>query len=508
MPARAHFVTYLLDTEGRPIPGATVAVRLPNTETLISETIYNADDPDTATKTNPFTAAADGKCEIWLAVPKVVDLFITKTGYPNSTFRATAHQLTAATLTMKDAGTPLAQRGSVNFLGGFVLADDAGNNETEVDLDYETVIANVDAGASAAGTDTQVARGDHKHQVSSTVPGSSAPGDSVAEGTATSLARTDHRHGREAFATVTDIADVTKATESAGTAATVARGDHKHDVTTAIAGASGPGDSAAEGAATTLARSNHVHSREGYATTADLADVSHAAENAGSSVNVSRGDHKHATQVASVSQIENVAATEDAGVSSTIPRGDHRHAHGTGYAGGHTDVVSHGAADHTNVVRQLWIPAASPNLQTNGTIADVGTTPDHIRVIQFSATADQEAIFSLIVPSDWASGAIDATLVWSSGGTNTGVCKWGMRLQEIAPGDSMSEANANLVQASPSGPGTASTAVYTTFSGLVTPGSAGRLLRGHIDRFGSDAADTLTNVAQLAGIIIEYTATG
>lgn len=52
-------------------------------------------------------------------------------------------------------------------------------------------------------------------------------------------------------------ADVTKAAASAGAATTAARADHKHDVSTAAA--ANVGDTNAEGTATSLARSDHVH---------------------------------------------------------------------------------------------------------------------------------------------------------------------------------------------------------------------------------------------------------
>lgn len=343
--ARAHYVTYALDAEGRPIPGATVEVREPGTASLISETIYANDDPDGTTKTNPFISPADGKIEIWLQNPKIVDLYVTKTGYDPLTIRAAAHQLTSSTLTFKDAGSAMAQRAGVNFEDGFVLADDAVNNETEIDLDYGTTAELVDVtkAAEAAGTSTKVARADHKHDVTTAAAGASAVADTAAEGTATSLARSDHRHSREAFATTAEIADVSRAAEAAGTSATVARGDHKHDAPTAIANTSGPGDLPAEGTATTLARSDHKHGRaDGYATTGDLADVSHAAESAGTQPTVARGDHKHAASAATTADIADIAATEAAGTANTIPRGDHRHAHGSGYAGGHTDVAAHG----------------------------------------------------------------------------------------------------------------------------------------------------------------------
>lgn len=161
---RAHFYTYLLDEEGRPIPGATVEVREPGTTTKISETIYAADDPSATTKTNPFSAAADGLCEVWLTNPKVVDLYITKTGYDPQTRRATVHQLTASTLTFKDDGAANPQRAGVNFQDGFVLTDDAAGDEVEVDLDYggTTELADV-ADTEAAGTSSKVARADHVH---------------------------------------------------------------------------------------------------------------------------------------------------------------------------------------------------------------------------------------------------------------------------------------------------------------------------------------------------------
>lgn len=167
--ARAHFVTYLTDTNGAVIPGATVTVRTPDTVSPISETIYAEDDTSGNTqKANPFTADADGKVEIWLTVPKVVDLYVTKTGYDPRTIRATAHQLTSSTLTVADDGTPLAQRAGLNFIDGFTLTDDSVNNETEIRLDYAEVgdmPATAFGQANSAGALNEVARADHEHEM-------------------------------------------------------------------------------------------------------------------------------------------------------------------------------------------------------------------------------------------------------------------------------------------------------------------------------------------------------
>lgn len=59
------------------------------------------------------------------------------------------------------------------------------------------------------------------------------------------------------FGLAAALADVTKAAESAGTSLLAARIDHKHDISTAAPGATGEAN--AEGSATSLARSDHVH---------------------------------------------------------------------------------------------------------------------------------------------------------------------------------------------------------------------------------------------------------
>lgn len=358
--ARAHFVTYIHDTEGRPIPGASVTVRQPDTVNEISQTLYNADTPDMTTLTNPFTADADGKLEAFVDTPEVVDFFITKPGYDSITMRGTFHQLTASTLTLEDGGTPMAQRPNIDFQDGFVLTDNAGATQTEIDLDYATTteLANVTKAAESAGTSSKVSRGDHKHDATTAVAGSSAPGASAAEGTATSLARSDHAHGREAYATTTQLADVDAAAEAAGTDASVSRGDHKHAASVGSPVASAPGDTQAAGSATSLARSDHRHARtDGYATTTELADVSHAAESAGASATVARGDHKHGLTLAGTADLANIAAAEAAGSANSVPRGDHVHAHGTGYAGGHTDILAHDWSAHTHRGAYVYLSA-------------------------------------------------------------------------------------------------------------------------------------------------------
>lgn len=86
MPERARAVWYVLDSEGRPIPTATITLRDPGTANNIAATIYAADDPDTSQLTNgAFFSGADGKVEFYLVDPDRVDMLVTKSGYSSQT---------------------------------------------------------------------------------------------------------------------------------------------------------------------------------------------------------------------------------------------------------------------------------------------------------------------------------------------------------------------------------------------------------------------------------------
>jgi hypothetical protein len=82
---RARAIYFIIDSEGRPIPSATVTVRDPGTTDPIAATIYANDDTDPSTLANPFTAGADGRVEFYLTSPDRVDLFIQKAGYSSQT---------------------------------------------------------------------------------------------------------------------------------------------------------------------------------------------------------------------------------------------------------------------------------------------------------------------------------------------------------------------------------------------------------------------------------------
>jgi hypothetical protein len=215
----------------------------------------------------------------------------------------------------------------------FVATDpvDTPAESATADLNFATSIADVTKAASSAGIADTVARGDHKHDVSAAVVGTTAIADTAAEGSATSLARSDHRHAFPAGAAPPVIA----AASAAGAATTAARSDHTHGGVTDIGGSAGSvsfgvagdvsqidvGDAAAAGASSAIARADHQHA---LPSPAAPVDVTKAAASAGAATTVARADHKHDVTTAAPTAT-GVSTASAEGTATTLARSDHAH---------------------------------------------------------------------------------------------------------------------------------------------------------------------------------------
>jgi len=84
--ARAHFYKAVQDAQGNLVGDISVRVLTPGTDDPVVDTLYQADDPDTATYPNPFTDA-DGVVDFYLSTSLRVDVEVTKdalvTLFPN-----------------------------------------------------------------------------------------------------------------------------------------------------------------------------------------------------------------------------------------------------------------------------------------------------------------------------------------------------------------------------------------------------------------------------------------
>jgi hypothetical protein len=302
---------------------------------------------------------------------------------------------------------------------------------------------NVTKAAASAGVLNEAARGDHKHDVATGVPGAIAIGDTANEGTATTLARSDHRHaltfpapGNPANVTKAaaspgasttparadhkhDIdtaipVSVTKAVSQEGSATSLARSDHKHDVSTGTPGAIGANTPNAEGTATTLARSDHDHLVITGVDPTDLSAGATAAE--GVLGNLSRADHAHGVPVATPVSVSKSANAP--GSATSLSRSDHKHDVTTGTPGTQRVGVSasEGVAttlarsDHEHLMSAVT-PAAlvAGGAQVGGTNQTVNRS-DHIHAAPTAApttdistnTANAEGAAGTFARSDHA----------------------------------------------------------------------------------------------------------
>lgn len=179
---------------------------------------------------------------------------------------------------------------------------------------------NVDTNAAVVGVLGTAAHADHKHKVSTGVPGSITIGASAAEGTSVTLARSDHTH---ALAIPSAPLDVAKVAAAAGASAIPAREDHQHSISTGTPTQLMGNAVLAEGTATSLARSDHTHS---VSTTGTISSISAGSASAdGTADGLARKDHVHSVSTGTPATIGTV---NSGGVSNALPRLDHVHAHG------------------------------------------------------------------------------------------------------------------------------------------------------------------------------------
>lgn len=103
-----------------------------------------------------------------------------------------------------------------------------------------------------------------------------------------------------------------------GAASTLARSDHKHAITAAVVGTISPDDTAAEGVATSFARSDHRH-----AITAGTPVAVGTALAEGAGTGFARDNHVHTVGVGSINNANMFAAgvVDVAALVTTIPRG-------------------------------------------------------------------------------------------------------------------------------------------------------------------------------------------
>jgi len=160
----------------------------------------------------------------------------------------------------------------------------------------------------------------------------------------------------------------------------------------------------------------------------------------------------------------------------------------------------------------MWVPASAMyGATTNGADAQqvetTATRPD-MKVLDFDASTDEFAQFSVAFPKSWNEGTITYQVYWTPGSTNTGDCIFG--LQGVACGDSdtIDVAYGTAVNVTDAGIGTVEDQQITAESGAVTiAGSpaAGELTYFQLFRDANAGGDTFSADARVLGVKIFFT---
>ena len=172
------------------------------------------------------------------------------------------------------------------------------------------------------------------------------------------------------------------------------------------------------------------------------------------------------------------------------------------------------AAIKTAGVEDMWIPAAAMTPTATAGCADIESIettagrPD-MRVLDFDASTQEYAQFSVAMPKSWNGSTITAEFYWTTTATDTDACIWGIQGLTVSNDETIDQVY-----------GTAQLATDNVISGaeevLISPTTnavtlaggtpaAGDLAFFQVYRDADDGSDTMAEDARLIGVKIHYT---
>jgi len=183
------------------------------------------------------------------------------------------------------------------------------------------------------------------------------------------------------------------------------------------------------------------------------------------------------------------------------------------FAGGGLTAASSVISNDVIGKQSMWVPAAAmyPTASAGcAAITAVETTagrPD-MYVLDFDASSDENAQFSIAMPSYWNEGTITYQVYWTTAATDTDGVAWSLAGVSCSDNDTIDVAFGTAVVVTDDALGAAEDLCVTAESGAVTiAGSpaAGDLAYFNIERDVSDGNDDMAEDARLIGIKIFYT---
>ena len=160
----------------------------------------------------------------------------------------------------------------------------------------------------------------------------------------------------------------------------------------------------------------------------------------------------------------------------------------------------------------IWVPSAAMYGATTNPadaqqVETTATRPD-MKVLDFDASTDEFAQFSIAMPKSWNEGTVTYQVYWTPASTNTGDCIFG--LQGVACGDSdtIDVAYGTAVNITDAGIGTVEDQQISAESSAMTIAgtpAAGELSYFQLFRDANAGGDTFSADARVLGIKIFYT---
>jgi hypothetical protein len=172
-------------------------------------------------------------------------------------------------------------------------------------------------------------------------------------------------------------------------------------------------------------------------------------------------------------------------------------------------------ADFTNLkqagLETIWIPSsamygATTNPADAQQVETTATRPD-MKVLDFDASTNEFAQFSIAFPKSWNEGTITYRVYWTPASTNTGDCIFGLQGVSCGDSDTIDVAYGTAVTVTDAGIGTVKDQQISPISSAVTITGAAATEQTYFQlyRDANAGGDTFSADARVLGIKIFYT---
>ena len=159
----------------------------------------------------------------------------------------------------------------------------------------------------------------------------------------------------------------------------------------------------------------------------------------------------------------------------------------------------------------VWIPAqAMQPAGTNGCagvaiVASGGNSGPDMQVLDFDASSEEFAQFSVAMPKSWNNDEITYQVYWIGIAATTN-CIWGLQVKALGDGETTDVAYGSAVTVTDASQGSAVELLVSPVSSAIACGGATNdLLYCQVKRDADDGSDNMAGDARLVGIKIFYT---